>query len=200
LNIGHFALASKHYCHFTSPIRRYSDLLVHRLFEIYIKNKNFENVPTEEELMNVGKHLTFTEERADDAEEDLKTVLILEMMKDRLGETMETIVSGLANFGVFVRCNKFGIEGLIPMDLLGRDNFVYDFKAQCVYGRKSGKTYHIGMPLTVRIASVNSSGRQLNVIPVEKPKEKIEMKKLKKKRQERKEKRKTRKQERKRRR
>ncbi|MEN6384653.1 MAG: ribonuclease R [Phycisphaerales bacterium] len=193
LTIGHFALASEHYCHFTSPIRRYSDLLVHRLFDIYMKDKNFENAPTEEELIKVGEHLSFTEERADDAEEDLKAVLILEMMKDRLGETMETIVSGLANFGVFVRCNKFGIEGLIPMDLLGKEHFVYDFKAQCVYGRRSGKTYHIGQPLTVRIASVNAAARQLNVIPVEKPSEKIEMKKkLKKKKQQRKEKKKNR--------
>ncbi|HAL45829.1 MAG TPA: hypothetical protein DCP47_07950 [Phycisphaerales bacterium] len=191
LAIGHFALASKHYCHFTSPIRRYSDLLVHRLFDIYIKNKNFANAPTQEELIEKGRHLTFTEERADDAEEDLKAVLILEMMKDRLGETMETIVSGLTNFGVFVRCNKFGIEGLIPMDMLGRDNFVYDFKAQCVYGQRSGKTYHIGQPLTVKIASINLAARQLNVVPVEKEGEKKEEhKKWKKKNQERKEQRK----------
>jgi ribonuclease R len=198
LTIGHFALASNHYCHFTSPIRRYSDLLVHRLFDIYIKDKNFKDVPTQEELVEAGRHLTFTEERADDAEEDLKAVLILEMMKDRLGETMETIVSGLTNFGVFVQCNKFGIEGLIPMDLLGRDNFVYDFKAQCVYGQRSGKTYHIGQPLTVRIVSINLAARQLNVVPVEKAEDrKEEHKKWKKKRQERKEQRKDKKQNRK---
>jgi ribonuclease R len=194
LNIGHFALASKHYTHFTSPIRRYSDLLVHRLFDIYIKNKNFENAPSEEQLMAIGKHLSFTEARAADAEEDLKAVLILEMMKDRLGETMETIVSGLANFGIFVRCNKFGIEGLIPMDLLGSDNYVYDFKAQCVYGRRNGKAYHIGMPLTVRITSVNLAARQLNVVPVENEKEnKEEHKNWRKKNQERKDKKKSRK-------
>lgn len=193
LNIGHFALASKHYCHFTSPIRRYADLLVHRLFEKYVNKENFENVPTNEELLELGKHLTHTEERADDAEEDLKTVLILELLQHRLGETMETVVSGLTNFGVFVQCNKFGIEGLIPMDLLGKDNFVYDFKAQCVYGQRSGKTYHIGQPLTVKIVSVNLSARQLNVIPIEKSQDKIEIKKKsQKKRLQRKEKKKNR--------
>jgi len=193
LNIGHFALASKHYCHFTSPIRRYADLLVHRLFEKYVNKESFDNVPTNEELLETGKHLTFTEGRAADAEEDLKAVLILELLQHRLGETMETVVSGLTNFGVFVQCNKFGIEGLIPMDLLGRDNFVYDFKAQCVHGQRSGKIYHIGQPLTVRIVSVNLSARQLNVIPVEKPQDKIEIKKKsQKKRQQRKEKKKNR--------
>ncbi len=193
LNIGHFALASRHYCHFTSPIRRYADLLIHRLLEIYLKDRNFENVPSESELLETGKHLTFTEQRADDAEEDLKTVLILEMLKDKLGETMDTVVSGLANFGVFVRCSKFGVEGLIPIELLGRDNYVYDCKAQCVYGQRSGKTYHIGMPLTVRIISVNISARQLNVVPAEKEAEekKEDRKKWKKKKQKRKEKKKT---------
>jgi len=189
LNIGHFALASKHYCHFTSPIRRYADLLVHRLFEKYVNKESFSSTPTNEELIEIGKRLSFTEGRAADAEEDLKAVLILQLLQHRLGETMETVVSGLTNFGVFVQCNKFGIEGLIPMDLLGRDSFVFDLKAQCVYGRRSGKTYHIGQPLTVKIVSVNLSARQLNVVPVEQPKDKIEIKKKsQKKQQQRKEK------------
>ncbi len=191
LNIGHFALASKHYCHFTSPIRRYADLLVHRLFEKYVNKEGFANAPTNEDLIGIGKHLGYTEKRADDAEEDLKSVLILELLQHRLGETMETVVCGLANFGVFVRCNKFGIEGLIPMDLLGRDNFIFDFKAQRVHGQRSGKVYHIGMPLTVKIVSVNMSARQLNVVPVENASDKkYEHKKLKDKKHDRKEKRK----------
>lgn len=172
LNIGHYALASKHYCHFTSPIRRYADLLVHRLFEMHITGKNGE-VLSEPELVEIGKHLTFTEERSDDAEEDLKTVLILQLFQKRLGETIETVVSGLANFGIFVQCSKFGVEGLIPIDLLGKERFVYDHRAQCVYGLHSGKHFHIGMPLTVRIVSVNIAARQLNVIPLEKPREKF---------------------------
>jgi ribonuclease R len=171
LNIGHYALASEHYCHFTSPIRRYADLLIHRLLEMHLTGKMQEAL-TESELIEIGKHLTFTEKRADDAEEDLKTVLILQLFQKRLGETIETVVSGLANFGIFVQCAKFGIEGLIPIDLLGAERFVYDSRAQCVYGTRSGKTFHIGMPLTVKIVSVNLAARQLNVIPVEKPKDK----------------------------
>jgi ribonuclease R len=171
LNIGHYALASKHYTHFTSPIRRYADLLIHRLLEMYLDKKH-NDAPSQEELIEIGKHITFTEERATDAERDLKMVLILPLFQKRLGETLETIVSGLANFGVFVQCMKFGIEGLIPIDLLGSDKYVYDHSAQCVYGTRSGRTFHIGMPLTVKIVSVNMSARQLNVIPLEKFKEK----------------------------
>jgi len=179
LNIGHYALASKHYCHFTSPIRRYADLLIHRLLEMHLTGKMQETL-TESELIEIGKHLTFTEERADDAEEDLKTVLILQLFQKRLGETLETVISGLANFGIFVQCTKFGIEGLIPLDLLGKDKFVYDHRAQCVYGQRSGRTFHIGMPLTVKIVSVNMAARQLNAIPLEKSKERTEHQKKKK--------------------
>jgi ribonuclease R len=168
LPIGHYALASKHYCHFTSPIRRYADLLVHRLLQMYLKGKMQKETLTEPQLTEIGKHISFTEQRAEDAEDDLRTVLILLLFQKRLGETLETVVSGLANFGIFVQCTKFGIEGLIPLELLGKDRFVYDHRAQCVYGMRSGRTFHIGMPLTVRIVSVNIAARQLNVVPIEK--------------------------------
>jgi ribonuclease R len=135
---------------------------------MHLAGKEWEAL-TESVLSEIGKHLTFTEKRADDAEEDLKTVLILQLFQKRLGETIETIVSGLTNFGIFVQCTKFGVEGLIPLDLLGKEKFVYDHHAQCVYGQHSGKFFHIGMPLTVRIISVNIAARQLNVIPVEQP-------------------------------
>jgi ribonuclease R len=168
LGIGHYALASKHYGHFTSPIRRYADLLIHRLLEMHLEGK-IQEALTESALSEIGKHLTFTENRADDAEEDLKTVLILQLFQKRLGENIETIVSGLTNFGIFVQCTKFGVEGLIPLDLLGKDRFIYDHRAQCVHGMNSGKSFHIGMPLTVRIVSVNIAARQLNVIPLGQP-------------------------------
>jgi ribonuclease R len=180
LNIGHYALASRHYTHFTSPIRRYADLLIHRLLELYLKGrlqKNSSDILPAEELTEIGRHISFTDRRAEDAESDLRTVFVLQLMKSRLGQTMETVVSGLANFGIFVQCTKFGIEGLIPIDLLGTDRFVYDHYAQCVHGTKTGITFHIGMPLTVKIVSVNMSARQLNVIPVEQVKEKPEHRK-----------------------
>ncbi|MBU1260932.1 MAG: ribonuclease R [Planctomycetes bacterium] len=180
LDIGHYALASRHYTHFTSPIRRYADLLVHRLLELYLKGrlqKNSSDILPIEDLTEIGRHISFTDRRAEDAEADLRTVFVLQLMKSRLGQTMETVVSGLANFGVFVQCTKFGVEGLIPIDLLGTDKFVYNHSAKCVHGMRNGRTFHIGMPLTVKIVSVNIAARQLNVVPVEKSKEKTDRKK-----------------------
>jgi ribonuclease R len=167
LSIGHFALASRHYTHFTSPIRRYADLMIHRLLDLYLTKKYVPGgTPDQTELVEIGKHLSLTDRRADEAENDLKTVLMLVLFQGRLGEVIDTVISGLTNFGIFVQCLKFGVEGLIPLDMLTGDRFVYDHAAQCVHGARTGKIYHIGMPLTVRIVSVNIAARQLNVAPL----------------------------------
>lgn len=166
LNVGHYALASTHYCHFTSPIRRYADLMVHRSLECYLRK---EPAPKEQEqdLAEVGKHLTFTEQRADDAENDLTTVLVLQMLSKKIGEELDCVVTGLAGFGVFVQCRKYGIEGLVRMDDLGPDQWSYDPKTQCVVGQRSGQNIRLGRAMKVQIISVNIPSRQLNVKPVE---------------------------------
>jgi len=112
LHIGHFALASTHYCHFTSPIRRYADMLVHRLLGRYLRSKVMPR-HQEQDLAEIGKHITFTEQRAEDAERELTTVLTLIMLSNRIGEKLDCVVTGLAGFGVFVQSRKLGIEGLI---------------------------------------------------------------------------------------
>jgi ribonuclease R len=168
LHIGHFALASTHYCHFTSPIRRYADLLVHRVLEFYLQNRLdvAKQISAGLDLTEIGKHLTFTEQRADDAENELKTVLILQMLSKRTGEELDCVVTGLTNFGVFVQSRKFGIEGLITMGDLGGDAWKYNQKAQCVMGMRSGASIHLGKAIKVRIVSVNVPARQLNLVPV----------------------------------
>ncbi len=171
LHIGHFALASTHYCHFTSPIRRYADLLVHRLIDCYVRGQlnkiGLEEVLTEGELIEVGKHVTFTEQQAADAEKELKTVLILQMLSSRVGEEMNVVVSGLTNFGVFVQCMKFGIEGMIEPGDLGLDEWKFDERVQAVIGKWSGESVHLGQLMKVRIAAVNVAGRQLFLAPAE---------------------------------
>ncbi len=171
LHIGHFALASTHYCHFTSPIRRYADLLIHRLLDCHIRgtlNKiGLEEVLPEAELLEIGKHITWTEHQAEAAENELKTILILQMLSARIGQELECIVSGLTNFGVFVQCTKFGIEALIETGDLGLDQWQFDEKAQAIIGRYSGKSVRLGQPIRVRITSVNIPGRQLFVAPLE---------------------------------
>jgi len=169
LHIGHFALASTHYCHFTSPIRRYADLLVHRMLEYYLQNRVdlARQTGTAQDLVEIGKHITFTEQRAEDAERELKAVLILQMLSKKIGEELDCIVTGLTTFGVFVQCKKFGIEGLIRMGDLGPDQWKYNAKAQCITAQRSGRSIGLGQAMKVHIVSVNVPARQLNVAPVE---------------------------------
>ena len=166
LNIGHYALASTHYCHFTSPIRRYADLMVHRNLERYLQKKPAVK-EQEQNLAETGKHITFAEQRAENAERELTTVLTLQMLTKKIGENLDCIVTGLTGFGVFVQCKKFGIEGLIRMDALGADKWKYNEKIQCIVGERSGRSIRLGQAIKVRIVSVNVPARQLDVSPVE---------------------------------
>jgi ribonuclease R len=169
LHIGHFALASTHYCHFTSPIRRYADLVVHRVLEYYLQKRSdsARDVSAGLDLTEIGKHITFTEQRADDAEKELTTVLILQMLSKKIGEELDCVVTGLTSFGVFVQSRKFGIEGLIRMADLGPDYWKYNARAQCIDGQRSGCNIRLGQAIKVRIVSVNVPARQLNVTPAE---------------------------------
>ena len=168
LHIGHFALASTHYCHFTSPIRRYADLLVHRALECYLQNRLdlARDISAEMDLTEIGKHITFTEERADDAEDELTTVLILQMLSNKIGEELDCVVTGLTNFGVFAQSRKLGIEGLIRLVDLGPDEWKFNAVAHCIIGWRSGCTIRLGQPILTFIVSVNVPARQLNLAPV----------------------------------
>ncbi|TFG47873.1 MAG: RNB domain-containing ribonuclease, partial [Candidatus Brocadiia bacterium] len=171
LRIGHYALASSNYCHFTSPIRRYADLLVHRVLECYLngslKAHPKDHILQDLELTEIGKHITFTEQQAESAEEELKTILILQMLTSRLGDELDCVVNGVNSYGVFVQCKKFGIEGLVRSDDLGPDVWKYDQKTHTMTGLNSGATVRLGQSMKVRILSVNIPARQLNLAPVE---------------------------------
>ncbi len=186
-HIGHYALASTHYCHFTSPIRRYADLLVHRVLEFYLQNRTeaAKQDAASQDLAEIGKHITFTEQRSEGAEKELKTVLILQMLSKRIGEELDCVVTGLTSFGVFVQCKKFGIDGLIRMDDLGPDQWKYNAKAQSIIGQRSGAGIRLGQAMKVNIVSVNVPARQLNLNPVEslakEPKQRSQTKARKKK-------------------
>jgi ribonuclease R len=169
LHVGHYALASKSYCHFTSPIRRYADLLVHRALQYYLEGKTDQarRATASMDLVEIGRRITFTEQCAQDAEEDLKAVLILQMLTHRMADPIDGVVTGLTQFGVFVRCRKFGIEGLIKTADLGPDDWKYQAQSHCVEGQRTGVTIRLGQPMKVRVLSVNLPGRQLSVAPIE---------------------------------
>jgi len=166
LSIGHYALASTHYCHFTSPIRRYADLLVHRVLQCHLE-KRPDLIDQELDLTAAGKHISFTEQRAEDAERELNTVLLLQMLSNRIGDELDCVVTGLTGFGLFVQSKKFGIEGLIRMEDLGPDVWKYSVRTHCITGSRTGHNIHLGQSMKVRIVSVNVPGRQLNVAPSE---------------------------------
>ncbi|OHB58319.1 MAG: ribonuclease R [Planctomycetes bacterium GWF2_50_10] len=171
LHIGHYALASEHYCHFTSPIRRYADLLVHRLLQCYLEQRlnmiGLEEVLPDAELIEIGKHISFTEQRANDAEGELKKVLLLQMLSEHIGESLDCVVSGLTNFGIFVQSTRFGIDGLIPFEQLSDDEWRYDDHRHCAVSKRAGKMVHLGDPMVCQIVSVNISARQLSLAPLE---------------------------------
>jgi len=169
LHIGHYALASTHYCHFTSPIRRYADLLVHRILQHYLEKgkDSIEHTTAGLDLTEIAKHITFTEQRADEAEKELTSVLILQMLSKRLGQELSCVTTGLTSFGVFAQCRKFGIEGLIRLEDLGPDRWQFDQKTGCIVGRNTGYAIRLGQSIKARIVSVNVPARQLNLVPAE---------------------------------
>ncbi len=170
--VGHFALASENYCHFTSPIRRYPDLTVHRLLTEYCRGTLASRPPEDvSALTRLGEHCTAAEKRSEGAEEELRDVLILQFLQTRLGDVFEGVITGVTNFGIFVQSMRFLIEGLVRMEDLGDDWWEVNARIGQVSGQRSGKRFRIGDLLAVRIANVDLARRQLNLVP-ERAKEK----------------------------
>ncbi len=175
--IGHFALASKHYCHFTSPIRRYADLTIHRLLDAYFQAGGgltpaggagrparkvvLENVPTYDELVEWGRHLSFNERRADDAERELRKIKLLELLQQRVGEEFQAVVTGIANFGIFAQIRQYLIDGLIRYEDLMDDWWDVDARSGRIRGQRTGRVIRLGDPCIVRVARVDVARREL---------------------------------------
>ncbi|MBN1491527.1 MAG: ribonuclease R [Phycisphaerae bacterium] len=173
-NIGHFALASEDYCHFTSPIRRYPDLTVHRLLDLHIQGKlaskkDRRAVRSRADLTELGSHCSFTERRAADAEREAKKVLVLHYLESRIGEVFDGVVTGLANIGVFVQLDQFLIDGLIRFEHLPDDWWELNNRDGVLMGQRSGKQIRIGNRLSVAVAAVDIAARELNLALAELP-------------------------------
>ncbi len=165
MRVGHFALASEHYCHFTSPIRRYPDLTVHRLIRDYCRGAMGARPPEDlSELARLGGECTAAEKRAEAAEEEVREVLLLQMLEGKVGEDFDGVITGVANFGIFVELRRYLIDGLIRMPDLGDDWWEVQARYGQIRGERSGKTYRIGDVLNVRIVGVDVARRQLNLV------------------------------------
>ena len=152
-NFGHFGLALKAYAHFTSPIRRYSDLIVHRaLITAHGWGRDGLRLEDAETLEETAKHISDTERRSMAAERDTTDRYLAAYLSDRVGSTFTGRISGIARFGAFVKLDETGADGLLPMRAIGNEYFHYDVESQTLMGAESGLSIGIGNRVTVKLA------------------------------------------------
>jgi ribonuclease R len=159
-NVGHFGLAYEAYTHFTSPIRRYPDLLVHRAIKAVLDGKQYQ-AGTWHEL---GQHCSITERRADDATRDVNNWLKCFYMQDKLGEEFDGTVAGVTSFGLFVALDDLMIEGLLHVTELGNDYFEYDKMRHEMRGERTGAKYRLGDRLRVKVSRVDLETSRIDFV------------------------------------
>ncbi|NMH65276.1 ribonuclease R [Shewanella salipaludis] len=193
-NEGHFGLALEEYAHFTSPIRRYPDLVLHRVIRYLLTKKQQSSVGESaakvmryllkreqdtssakwtqdggyhyqlDELDALGEECSNTERRADEATRDVSDWLKCEFMQDHVGDSFEAVIASVTSFGLFVRLNDLFIDGLVHISSLGSDYFQFDPMRQRLIGENSRKVYQLGDPVMVKVAAVNLDDRQIDLI------------------------------------
>jgi ribonuclease R len=173
---GHYALASEAYCHFTSPIRRYPDLTIHRAFDERVSGRlekpkgGRHKAPAadlrDHPLAGLAAHCSKTERRAEAAERELTKVKLLEYLQTRLGDTFTGVITGVQAFGVFVESPEFLVDGLVHISRLRDDIYSFDRRRWALIGRRTGRVLRVGSTLEVRIAAVNIPRRELDLEPV----------------------------------
>lgn len=165
-NIGHFGLALDGYAHFTSPIRRYPDLVVHRAIKGILHKQGQKTsgykVYSDEELDQLGEQCSMTERRADEATREVESWLKCEFMQDHIDNEYEGVISSVTSFGMFVRLNELHIEGLVHITALGNDYFHYDNERHLLIGERTRKVYRLGDQVVIRVANVNLDDKQID--------------------------------------
>ena len=159
VNSGHFALAAESYTHFTSPIRRYPDLIVHRILSEYLETKG--SSISEERLHTIADDCSFTERRSDDAERELMEWKKAKFMEDRVGDQFKGLITSTTRFGFFVELAEFFVEGLVPMDSLEGDFFKFHENTRKIIGERSRKMFSIGDEVEVILDRVDAVERKL---------------------------------------
>ena len=187
-DIGHYALSEKNYCHFTSPIRRYPDLTVHRLLDEVIRGKGSagkhspkaaeavvssgkrrsekkgdSDAALPADLVSLGKWCSMTERRAADAEKELVKLKMLEYLSDRIGEEMDATITGVEKFGLFCLGIQLPVEGLVHISMLPDDLYDFDDRSRTLVGRKRGRVFRLGGTVRVIVAEVDLINRNLEL-------------------------------------
>ncbi|WP_018881567.1 ribonuclease R [Thioalkalivibrio sp. ALE30] len=161
---GHFGLALDDYAHFTSPIRRYPDLLVHRGIRHVLRKGSGKAFPySHSDMESLGEHCSMAERRADDATRDAEAWLKAEYMQDKVGETFTGVVSGVTGFGLFVEIKDVYIEGLVHVTSLDNDFYHFDPTRHTLTGERGGRVFRIGDELQVQVARVSLDDRKIDL-------------------------------------
>jgi ribonuclease R len=175
---GHFGLAYDHYTHFTSPIRRYPDLLVHRAIKAGLRKEK----PLKQPLAEIGMHCSATERRADEATRDVEAWLKTYYMRDHIGNVYAGTVSSVTSFGIFVALDDVFVEGLVHVTELGQDYFHYDQTKHWLIGERTGKRFRLGDRVTVKVVRADIETSKIDFTLVEKPHAMMSAEKQEKKR------------------
>ncbi len=171
-NRGHFGLALQSYAHFTSPIRRYPDLSLHRAIKYLLAKEQggIKGNTTEtggwhysmEEMLQLGQHCSMTERRADEATRDVADWLKCDFMQDQVGNVFKGVIASVTGFGFFVRLNDLFIDGLVHVSTLDNDYYRFDQVGQRLIGESGGQTYRLGDRVEVKVEAVNMDERKID--------------------------------------
>ncbi len=165
-NVGHFGLALNAYTHFTSPIRRYADLLVHRIICHIISGKKKQKwCYSPEDILSLSEHCSMTSRRADEATRDVDNWLKCEYVQQHVGEVHNGIISGVTSFGLFVELNDIYVEGLLHITALNNDYYQFNAAHHRLTGEHSKKVYQLGDAISVKVARVDLDDRKVELIP-----------------------------------
>jgi len=169
-NVGHFGLALDEYAHFTSPIRRYPDLVLHRAIKALLKKQDGPSPALEgawmypdQQLDELGAHCSMTERRADDATRQVDEWLKCEYMRDHVGSEFGGVIAAVTNFGLFVRIDDMQIDGLVHISNLDNDYYQFDSDRQLLIGENSRRIYRLGDKVRIRVKSVNLDDRKIDL-------------------------------------
>lgn len=163
-SIGHFGLATEFYTHFTSPIRRYPDLIVHRLIRTYLFKGQMDaetQAYWKEKMPEIAQQASMKERTAVDAEREVDDLKKAEFMLDKIGEEFEGVISSVTNFGLFVELPNT-VEGLVHVSYMTDDFYHFDERAYAMIGERTGTVYQVGDTITVKVAQVNLDERAVD--------------------------------------
>jgi ribonuclease R len=161
-NLGHFGLQLKQYAHFTSPIRRYPDLLTHRMINKSLAHKK--STFNKSQLQDMCEESSLLERRAEKASRQVEQVLICSYLKDKVGSEMDGVVTGVTDFGLFVNLEAYFISGLLHVSDLPGDRYFLIQGTNTLKGKKTGKSFKLGQKLKVKIAAISPLDRKINLV------------------------------------